>query len=89
MLEAMSQGVPCLAMCGDGVRYHTANAEIIRDGVDGFLAASDDDFRLQLEKLLQVPQHLRLSRQGGDAPGSRSTTPGASTWTATNPCSST
>ncbi len=67
MLEAMSQGVPCLAMCGDGVRYHTANAEIIRDGVDGFLAASDDDFRLQLEKLLQVPQHLRSAGKAARA----------------------
>jgi glycosyltransferase involved in cell wall biosynthesis len=59
MLESMSHGVPCLAMRGDGIRFHTANAEIIRHRVDGFLADSDADFCIQLEQLLQIPQSLR------------------------------
>src|SRR5262249_21625503 len=42
MLEAMGHCVPCLAMRGDGVRYHTANAEVIEHGRDGFLADSDE-----------------------------------------------
>jgi len=58
VLESMSHGVPCLAMRGDGIRFHTANAEIVRHGVDGFLAACDEDFCMQLEKLLQTPQVL-------------------------------
>jgi glycosyltransferase involved in cell wall biosynthesis len=55
MLEAMSHGVPCLGMRADEIRYHNANAEIIGDQVDGFLAESDEDFRLQLERLLARP----------------------------------
>ena len=35
-----------------------ALAEIVRHGVDGFLADSDEDFHNQLEKLLQTPQAL-------------------------------
>jgi glycosyltransferase involved in cell wall biosynthesis len=59
MLEAMSHGVPCLAMRGDGGRAHNANAEVIEHDADGFLAASDDDFLRQLERLLQQPDRLR------------------------------
>jgi glycosyltransferase involved in cell wall biosynthesis len=67
MLESMSHGVPCLAMRGDGFRFHTANAEIIRHGVDGFLADSDEDFCMQLEKLLQNPQALRTAGKAARA----------------------
>ena len=59
MLEAMSHGVPCLAMRGDGVRYHTANGEIIEHGRDGFLASSDEGFCQQLRLLLRQPHVLR------------------------------
>jgi glycosyltransferase involved in cell wall biosynthesis len=59
MVEAMSHGVACLAMRGDGVRYHTANAEIVEHGRDGFLANSDEDFGRVLAELLERPQLLR------------------------------
>jgi glycosyltransferase involved in cell wall biosynthesis len=64
MLEAMSYGVPCLAMRGDGVRFHNANAEIIRDGEDGFLANDDDHFSRLLAGLLANPTPLKAA---GDA----------------------
>ena len=59
MVEAMSHGVACLAMRGDGVRYHTANAEIIDHGRDGFLADSDEQFGGLLSEFLERPQQLR------------------------------
>jgi glycosyltransferase involved in cell wall biosynthesis len=59
MVEAMSHGVACLAMRGDGVRYLTANAEIVEHGRDGFLADSDEDFSRVLGELIERPQQLR------------------------------
>jgi glycosyltransferase involved in cell wall biosynthesis len=59
LLEAMAHAVPCLAMRGDGVRYHTANAEVIEPGRDGFLADSDEDFARQLSRLVQQRDLLR------------------------------
>jgi glycosyltransferase involved in cell wall biosynthesis len=64
MLEAMSCGVPCLALSGDGIHFHNANSEIIENGVDGFLADSDEDFLYQLERILKQPEVLRKT---GDA----------------------
>jgi glycosyltransferase involved in cell wall biosynthesis len=64
MVEAMSHGVAFLAMRGDGVRYHTANAEIVEHGRDGFLADSDEDFGRMLAELLERPDQLRTA---GDA----------------------
>ena len=61
MVEAMSHGVACLAMRGDGVRYHNANAEIVEHGRDGFLADSDEHFGRLLAELLQRPQQLRAA----------------------------
>jgi len=61
MVEAMSHGVACLAMRGDGVRYHTANAEIINHEHDGFLADSDEDFRRVLAELVERPHQLRAA----------------------------
>ena len=61
MVEAMSHGVACLAMRGDGVRYHTANAEIVEHGRDGFLADSDEHFGRLLGDLLQDPARLRIA----------------------------
>jgi glycosyltransferase involved in cell wall biosynthesis len=63
MLEAMSCGVPCLAMRGDAVHFHNANAEIIDDGRDGFLAESDEHFGFQLERILKEPGTLREAGQ--------------------------
>jgi glycosyltransferase involved in cell wall biosynthesis len=59
MLESMSCGVPCLAMRGDAVHFHNANAEIIDDGRDGFLAESDEHLGFQLERILKEPGILR------------------------------
>jgi glycosyltransferase involved in cell wall biosynthesis len=75
MVEAMSQGVACLAMRGDGVRYHTANAEIVEHGRDGFLADSDDHFARLLGELVQQPRRLR---DAGDA--ARETVRRSYTW---------
>lgn len=61
MLEAMGHAVPCLAMRGDGVRYHTANAEVIEHGRDGFLAETDEDFALQLGHLVRQRDRLRAA----------------------------
>ena len=61
MLEAMGHAVPCLAMRGDGVRYHTANAEVIEHGRDGFLADSDEGFAAQLGELVRQRERLRAA----------------------------
>ncbi len=53
MLESMAHGVPCLAMRADGVRFFNANTEIISDDVDGFLAATDEDFAAKLRRLIE------------------------------------
>jgi glycosyltransferase involved in cell wall biosynthesis len=64
MVEAMSHGVACLAMRGDGVRYHNANAEIIEHGRNGFLADSDEHFNRVVGELIARPEQLRAA---GDA----------------------
>lgn len=61
MVEAMSHGVACLAMRGDGVRYLNANAEIIDHGGNGFLADSDEHFGRLLGELVDQPQRLRAA----------------------------
>jgi glycosyltransferase involved in cell wall biosynthesis len=65
MLESMSYGVPCLAMRADGVRFCNAHSEIIQHGVNGFLAESDEDFRLQLEGILKQPEILTKTGEAG------------------------
>ena len=50
---------------GDGVRFHNANAEIIRDGEDGFLAKDDDHFRRLLAELLANPNRLKAAGDAG------------------------
>jgi glycosyltransferase involved in cell wall biosynthesis len=75
MVEAMSYGVACLALRGDGVRYHNANAEMMEHGRDGFLAQDDEDFCRQLEALLQQLDRLRAA---GDA--ARETVASKYTW---------
>jgi glycosyltransferase involved in cell wall biosynthesis len=59
MLEAMSYGVPVLAMKHDGVRFHNANGEIITDNHDGFLAGSHEEFAVRLDTLVAEPERLR------------------------------
>lgn len=59
MLESMAHGVPCLAMKADGVRYFNANDEIIRDGIDGFLAETDEVFGIKLSSLIENPGVLK------------------------------
>ena len=61
MVESMSHGVACLCMRGDGARYHTANHEILENGVDGFLADSDEAFCHELERLICTPALLRAA----------------------------
>jgi glycosyltransferase involved in cell wall biosynthesis len=63
MMESMSYGVPCLAMRGDGVRFHNANSEIITHGKDGFLADSDEDFTAQLASLIRQPELISEARR--------------------------
>jgi hypothetical protein len=37
----------------DGVKFHSANSELISDGRDGFLASSDEQFESMLATLLK------------------------------------
>jgi glycosyltransferase involved in cell wall biosynthesis len=59
VLEAMSHGVPALAIRADGRRYHNVNHELIDSGRDGFLAGTEDEFAQVLAKLLTTPDRLR------------------------------
>jgi glycosyltransferase involved in cell wall biosynthesis len=52
LLEAMSYGVPGLAIRSDGQRYINANHEIIESDHDGFLAANEEEFMSKLGELL-------------------------------------
>jgi glycosyltransferase involved in cell wall biosynthesis len=58
LLEAMSHGIPTLSIGPDGDRYHNANDEIVCDGVDGFLARSEERFGQMLAGLLSSPSRL-------------------------------
>lgn len=58
MLEAMSYGVPCLAIRADLVNSWNANAEIITHGKDGLLTDSEDGYFRQLESVLRDPSQL-------------------------------
>jgi glycosyltransferase involved in cell wall biosynthesis len=58
MLEAMSYGVPCLAIRADWVNYWNANGEVITHGKDGLLTDGEDDYFRQLESVLRDPQPL-------------------------------
>jgi glycosyltransferase involved in cell wall biosynthesis len=55
LLEAMSHGVPALAIRADGQEYRNVNHEIIEHGSDGFLAQDDKDFTALLSELLDQP----------------------------------
>ena len=58
LLEAMSAGVPCLAMHHDGKTLLNANSEVIEHGCNGFLAKSSDDFCMQLRDLIRNKELL-------------------------------
>lgn len=61
VLEAMANGLSTLTIRGDQRRYRNANHEIVTDGVDGFLAADEADFRDQLSRLLDSPERLEAA----------------------------
>lgn len=64
ILEAMSHGVPTLAIQADGHRYRNANHEIITHEQDGLLAASEDEFVERLASVIANPEALAvLGRQ--------------------------
>jgi glycosyltransferase involved in cell wall biosynthesis len=58
LLEAMSHGVPTLAIRTDGRNYRNVNHEIIDDGRDGFLARDEEQFTALLAELLVRPAHV-------------------------------
>lgn len=58
MLEAMSYGVPCLAMRADGKEYFNANEDLIEDGHTGLLAKDEEHFVQLLEGVLCQPRQL-------------------------------
>ena len=59
ILEAMSHGVPVLGMRADGRNFFNPSEELIKDGVDGFLADSDAQLRDRLRELLTNQSILR------------------------------
>lgn len=61
VLEAMSHGVPVLAMRADGRRYLNANHELIDNNNDGYLAEDEEAFAEKLAYLLKNPELVRLS----------------------------
>jgi len=58
ILEAMGQGVPCLAMNDNGTTYRNANEEIINNRTDGLLAADEYEFGELLREILEEPSIL-------------------------------
>lgn len=59
VLESMSYGVPVLAIRPDGITYITGVEEMISNGVDGFLAEGEADFRNTLASIFEKPTILR------------------------------
>jgi glycosyltransferase involved in cell wall biosynthesis len=59
VLEAMAHGVPAVVVRSDGVNYLNVHHEIIRDGVDGRIAADEADFAHQLQTFIREPGALR------------------------------
>jgi glycosyltransferase involved in cell wall biosynthesis len=58
VLEAMSYGVPTLAIRADGERYRNANHEIITPDRDGLLADEEQAFAEKLHDCLRDPRRL-------------------------------
>jgi glycosyltransferase involved in cell wall biosynthesis len=58
MLEAMSHGVPCLAIKANRIDSWNASAEVVDHGMTGLLATDEADFGRQLESVLRDPQQL-------------------------------
>ena len=63
IIEAMSNGTPCLAFRSDGTNFRNVTEELITHNEDGLLANSLDDFRNQLDSVFHQPETLvRLGR---------------------------
>ncbi len=58
VLEAMSFGLPALAMRSDGARFRNALHETITSGTDGFLAYGESHFTQLLDELLSTRTQL-------------------------------
>jgi glycosyltransferase involved in cell wall biosynthesis len=58
LFEAMSHGVPSLAVRADGIAYFNVFDEIIASGRTGLLANDEADFRRQLHRVLAQPALL-------------------------------
>lgn len=58
LLEAMSHGVPALAIRADGRNYRNVNHEMIDHGRDGFLADDEEQFARLLGELVRNPARL-------------------------------
>lgn len=60
VLEAMSYGVPCLALASDGTKVCNANDELISHRQDGLLANGEMEFEHLLSDALNDPCKLRI-----------------------------
>ncbi len=58
LFEAMSHGVPCLALRSDGKSSWNVNDEIIEHGRTGILAEGESGFATELESVLGSPSKL-------------------------------
>jgi glycosyltransferase involved in cell wall biosynthesis len=58
LIEAMSYGVPCLAIRADGINYWNVNEEIISHGRTGLLGNGEEGFARELEAVLRRPEQL-------------------------------
>jgi glycosyltransferase involved in cell wall biosynthesis len=65
VLEAMSHGIPTLAIQADGRRYRNSSHELITHGADGWLARDEVDFARRLHSA--VAQPAQLSAVGASA----------------------
>jgi len=59
--EAMSYGIPVLAMRSDGEAYITANEEFIQNDNTGWLADSENDFFCKLKNILENPNIIDIT----------------------------
>lgn len=64
-LEAMSYGVPSLAIRSDGGEFLNVNHELIEHGKSGFLVNTKEEYAPTLRSLLQTPELIRSA--GDDA----------------------
>jgi len=65
IVEAMSHGIPTLAIRSNGDHYRNANHEIISHRYDGLLAEDEADFRALLDRCIE--RRLNLTELGARA----------------------